>query len=212
MDSITLFAHIVRYVGSNICSRAHVELQALGVLPKCNLQSQTLLQQDDADLRAAFALWCGLCIDPTHDMSSKRFFQMIASGRAKAPTSSEGENFIEALAEILRTDKVLTVRSIDFGRAFVTPDGLNASATIFHTDGTARQYITGQPLNRPHESVELDDLKLLAIHRDLRATPRVWPDDAIPQTAKLDFIGGLIQIEHHGSKDTIRRGQASTAR
>ena len=33
----------------------------------------------------------------------------------------------------------------------------------------------------------LDDLKLLAIHRDLRATPRVWPDDAIPQTAIVQF-------------------------
>ena len=57
----------------------------------------------------------------------------------------------------------------------------------------------------------LDDLKLLAIHRDLRATPRVWPDDAIPQTASLKFIGGLINIDNNGSKDTIRRGQASAA-
>ena len=43
--------------------------------------------------------------------------------------------------------------------------------------------VVNPPLNRPHESVELDDLKLLAIHRDLRSTPRLWPDDAILQTA-----------------------------
>ena len=39
MDSFTLFAHIVRYVGSNMCSRAHVELQSLGVLPKASLEN-----------------------------------------------------------------------------------------------------------------------------------------------------------------------------
>ena len=77
MDSYTLFSHIVRYVGSNMCSRAHVELQSLGVLPAASLENNPPLQQDDADVRAAFALWCGLAIDPMSDLSSKNFFEMI---------------------------------------------------------------------------------------------------------------------------------------
>ena len=47
------------------------EPQSLGVLPKASLENNPPLQQDDADVRAAFALWCGLSIDPTHDLASK---------------------------------------------------------------------------------------------------------------------------------------------
>lgn len=213
MDSFTLFAHIVRYVGSNMCSRAHVELQSLGVLPKASLENNPPLQQDDADVRAAFALWCGLSIDPTHDLASKRFFEMISTGRAKVPTAPDGENFILKLAEVLREGPIASkVHEVHVGPAFVTDEGLNCVAHVIHTDGTGTRYMSGEPLQwSGHMGTHLDDLKLLAIHRDLRATPRVWPDDAIPQTASLKFIGGLINIDNHGSKDTIRRGQASAA-
>ena len=58
------------------------------------------------DVRAAFAPWCGLSIDPTHDLASKRFFEMISTGRAKVPTAPDGENFIMKLAEILRVGPI----------------------------------------------------------------------------------------------------------
>ena len=64
MDSYTLFGHIVGIVGSNACQKAHIELQALGVLPECTLENNPPLQHEDADRRAALSLWCGLAIDP----------------------------------------------------------------------------------------------------------------------------------------------------
>ena len=197
MDSYTLFSHIVRYVGSNMCSRAHVELQSLGVLPAASLENNPPLQQDDADVRAAFALWCGLAIDPMSDLSSKNFFEMISSGRAHVPTSADGENFILKLAEVLREGPIVSnVNEVHIGQSFATGEGLNCIAHIIYNDGTGVRYQTGEPLQWSGQmGTHLDDLKLLAIHRDLRATPRIWPDDAMPQTARLQFVGGLIQID-----------------
>jgi len=76
MDSYTLFGHIVGVVGSNACHKAHIELQALGVLPQASLEDNPPLKHDDADARAALSLWCGLAVDPAgkaRTMSEKAF-------------------------------------------------------------------------------------------------------------------------------------------
>ncbi|MDB4694385.1 hypothetical protein OAF30_03045 [Flavobacteriales bacterium] len=59
MDSYTLFGHVVDVAGIITCQRAHIELQALGVLPEASLENNPPLKQEDADARAALALWCG---------------------------------------------------------------------------------------------------------------------------------------------------------
>lgn len=213
MNSYTLFGHIVRHVGSINCSRAHVELQALGILPEANWENPTPLQQDDAHVRAAFALWSGLAIDPINDGASKRFFEMVASGRASVPIADDGENFILKLAQILKDGPIaMGVLEVRIGQVFITDYGLNAVAFIINADGTGTKYQVGEPLQWSGNMAQsLDDLKLLAIHRDLRETPRVWPDEGFPQTATLKFIGGLIQIDNYGRKNTIYSGQASAA-
>jgi len=199
MDSYTLFGHIVEYVGSNMCSRAHVELQALGILPEASLQNNPPLQQDDADLRAAFALWCGLCIDPLNDLASKNFFKAIDSGLAAVPTSNDGENFIETLASILRLGPIESrVSEIYVGPVMVDEEGLHCNAQIIHADGTGTTYTAGHPMPfQVHRGTILDDLKLIVIHRDLRETPRRWKSESMEHTAQLDFVGGLIHVNRN---------------
>jgi hypothetical protein len=48
MDSYTLFGHVVDVAGIMTCQRAHIELQALGVLPEASLENNPPLKQEDA--------------------------------------------------------------------------------------------------------------------------------------------------------------------
>jgi len=45
MDSYTLFGHVVDVAGIMTCQRAHIELQALGVLPEASLEKNPPLKQ-----------------------------------------------------------------------------------------------------------------------------------------------------------------------
>ena len=127
------------------------------------------------------------------------------------------ENFTFKLAEVLREGPIASkVHEVHVGPAFVTDEGLNWRRTR-HPHGRHGYALHVGRGNRSsgqdHMGTHLDDLKLTAIHRDLRATLRVAHRmmREVVRPASLKFIGGLINIDNNGSKDTIRRGQASAA-
>lgn len=211
MDSFTLFSHIVDTVGTHICSRAHIELQGLGVLPKANLEKPTPLTQRDADVRAAFAIWCGLAIPTNLDGAGKRFFDMIKSGRGQVPIAADGENFVLKLAEILRSGEESKVHKIFVSHVITSHDGFHGSAHIIYKDGSGSTYRTGDEFTPHSVGSSLDDLQLVRIGRDLRTVQTSWPDEPQPQTASLRFVGGLIQIEKYGERNEVPRGETSAA-
>ena len=194
MDSYTLFSHIVHSAGTHICTRAHIELQGLGILPKSSLEDPAPLSEHDADIRAAFAIWCGLAIPTQTDGAGKRFFNMVKSGMGKVPVSKDGENFILKLAEILRQGERSNVLHVYIGHVLTGEDGFNGLAQIIYKDGTGTTYHAGEEFPVYNYGTQLDDLKLAQISRDLKTVTRSWPERT-PQTARLHFVGGLIQID-----------------
>jgi hypothetical protein len=77
----------------------------------------------------------------------------------------------------------------------VDENGLNCNAQIVHADGTVTTYTAGRPAAfQVHKGTILDDLKLIVIHRDLRATPRLWEGESVEHIAQLNFVGDLIHI------------------
>lgn len=197
MDSYTLFGHVVGVVGSLNCQRAHIELQALGVLPYATLESNPPLTQEDADKRAALALWCGLANDPAHRFSSKQFFTQLGSGKGRAPLTGEQDNFIVDLAEILRRGPAaMGVESIFVSYVQTTFDGFNGRARIHYNNGSAETYTVGQVFRGTHnKGVELDFNRLRSIHEDLINTPRSWPQDEPTAVRRLRFKDGAIFID-----------------
>jgi len=194
MDSYTLFGHIVDNAGTLVCSRAHAELQGLGVLPEATLQDSPELTQADADVRAAFGIWCGLAIPPQVDNAGKRFFDMMKTGRGQVPISKEGDNFILTLADIIRQGAESSVLKVYISHVLTSHDGYNGKAQIIYKDGTGVSFSTGDEFSVYNLGTTLDDLDIERISRDLRNPTRSWPDEPQKQTARLDFVGGVIQI------------------
>lgn len=144
MDSYTLFGHIVGIVGSNACQKAHIELQALGVLPECTLENNPPLQHEDADRRAALSLWCGLAIDPAAKFGSKQFFVQLGAGKGRVPMNTEGESFIDLLAEVLRRGpEALGVEQVYMSHVVTSFDGFNGRAQVHYNNGFADNYTVG---------------------------------------------------------------------
>jgi len=197
MDSYTLFGHVVDVAGIMTCQRAHIELQALGVLPEASLENNPPLKQEDADARAALALWCGLVHNPELRYSSKEFFTQLGEGNGRAPMSADNDNFLLDLAEILRRGpEALGVESIFLSRIVTNADGFNGRAMIEYSNGSTENYTVGQVYLSTHlEGVLLDFKRLRALHEDLLSTPRTWPEEVPTAVSRLRFKNGQIEIK-----------------
>ena len=197
MDSYTLFGHIVGVVGSNACHKAHIELQALGVLPQASLEDNPPLKHDDADARAALSLWCGLAVDPAAKFGSKQFFVQLGKGKGRVPMNTEGESFIALLAEVLRHGpEAMGVDNIFVSHVVTSFDGFNGRAQVHYNNGFADNFTVGNVYPATHTAgVTLDFKQLRALHEDLVNTPRTWPDEEPTAVSRLRFKNGAILID-----------------
>jgi len=196
MDSYTLFGHIVGIVGVNQCMQAHIELSGLGVLPEMTLEKTNALNQNDADMRAAFAMYCGLSNNPHKRWNSKQFFAVIQDGKGSVPLNIEGRNFIESLADILRNGpEAMGVESVFISYVISASDSHSGKAHIHFENGKTESFATGQVFPMTHtEGVLLSYSQLRALHEDLIATKRTWPQDEQLPLTHLQFDAGKIHI------------------
>jgi hypothetical protein len=198
MNSFTLFGHIVDAVGAATCQRSHIELEAAGLLPSDNYLEDDIqeLTQQDADVRAAFAVWTGCAPRPNVETASKLFFNAVHAG-AKVPTGEDGDNFVLHLADILRAGPVAHgVESVFIGHVIAQGAMLKGRASITYNDGSTVHYETGRPYPAEMwDGVTLDFKQLRAIHEDLTAPAGTWPARPVQPLRPLTFQGGAIMIQ-----------------
>ena len=176
--------------------QAHIELSGLGILPELGLEKTQDLNQEDADKRAAFALYCGLVHKPQHPLASKLFFSVIKKGKGSVPLSVEEKNFIVRLADILRNGpEAMGVESLFVSYVTSSTDSHSGKAHIYFEDGRTESFAMGQAFPMTHtEGVTLSYKQLRAIHEDLCATKRAWTQNGKFPENRLHFYAGKIQL------------------
>jgi len=142
------------------------------------------------------ALYCGLSNNPHKRWNSKQFFAVIQNGKGSVPLNIEGRNFIESLADILRNGpEAMGVESVFISYVISASDSHSSKAHIHFENGKTESFATGQVFPMTHtEGVLLSYSQLRALHEDLIATKRTWPQDEQLPLTHLQFDAGKIHI------------------
>jgi hypothetical protein len=196
MNSYTLFSHVVEAAGPLSCYRSHIELEAMGLLPADDYLRDQIqpLTDSDADIRAAFAIWCALAPDPKHLEASRHLFKLIQSGKGRVPTAADGENFVMTLAQVLREGpQAMGVQAVFISHVFAGNGTMKGRASITYKDGATTHYEAGHIYPAEcWQGATLDATLLRTIHEDLTSAAVPWPAAPLQPLRPLTFQGGQI--------------------